>query len=237
MKKLFLGLFTVLTITSFAQIERGDLFVGGSLGFNTSGGSDIFVIGGTTTEVINVSTLGYDITPNIGYMLTDNIGAGLGIGYGYTKTTIPDFFNNGTDLFDQVIKTGRFNISPFARYFMGVSEKFYLFGELAFPIGFGNDTELMWNTDNSGVVDTDEKNSLKNFGFGIGLGADYFVSNKVALEARINVFGLSFNKYETTFEQANGNKFTTKDSYFNLDFNTDNLIDVSSLTIGVKIFL
>lgn len=237
MKKLILGLFVVLAFGVDAQIERGKLFVGGSVGFNTSGGSTESVVGNTTTEVDDVSALGFHIIPRIGYMLTQNIGAGLGVGYNFTNMTTPDAFDNGTDLFDQVTKNGIFSVSPFARYYKNVAEKFYLFGELDFPVGIGSQKELMWNENMDGVVDSDVKNSSMSYGFGLGLGANYFVSDNIALEAGFNILGMHYSTYKTTEEQANGDKVTDIDSYFILDFDTNNLINVSFLTIGVKIFL
>ena len=237
MKKILLGLLVFLALGANAQIERGKLFVGGTIGLNTYGGSSETIEGSTTTIVDDVSVLGFNIIPRIGYMLTENIGAGLGVGYDYTKTTVPDAFDNGTDLFDQVTKNGTFTVSPFARYYMNVADKFYLFGELGFPIDIGSYKDLMWNDNTDGVVDNDVKYSSISYGFGLGLGANYFVSNNIALEAGFNILGLQYNTSKTTMEQDNGDKATDINSYFNLDFDTNDLINVSSFRIGVKIFL
>ena len=237
MKKILLGLLVFTALGANAQIERGKLFIGGSIGFITSGGSSESIVGSTTTIVDDVSVFGFNIIPRIGYMITENIGAGLGIGYDFTKTTIPDAFDNGTDLFDQVTKSGTFSVSPFVRYYKNVGEKFYLFGELGFPINTGSQKDLMWNENMDGVVDSDVKNSSISYGFGLGLGANYFISDNIALEAGFNILGLQYYTYKITTEQANGDKAIDNNSYFNLDFDTNDLINVSSFRIGVKIFL
>lgn len=236
MKKILLGLFVVLVLGANAQIEKGNIFVGGSFGLSTSGGSEITIIGGTTTEVDETSYFGFSIIPQVGYMITEKIGTGIGVGYDYTKTTVPDFFDNGTDLFDQIFNNGTILISPFARYYKNVSEKLYFFGELNFPVEIESQKSLMWNANFDGVVDNDVSYSSLSYGFGLGLGAHYFVSNNVALEVNFNLLDMGFTNYKSTIEEPNGDKEIYKDSFFYLNFDTNDLINIGTLQFGVKIF-
>jgi len=237
MKKILFVLIVFAALSANAQIGGGLIFLSGSLGLNSSGSSNIHTNGGTTVANEGVSVLGFEFSPKAGYMLTKNIGAGLGISYDFMKTTTPDDFDNGTDLFDQVEKDGMFALAPFGRYYMGLSEKFYLYGELSFPIGFGNHKELMWNNDQTNVIDSDIKYNSQSIGTALGFGANYFLNNKIALEARFNALGLYIYSAKTTVEQANGDKNEIKNSGVDFGLDTGNLLDISNLTIGFTIFI
>ncbi|MEN8119208.1 MAG: hypothetical protein ABFS35_02630 [Bacteroidota bacterium] len=251
MRKLLIGLFVVFAIGANAQTEEGNvqietgnahitkgkIFVGGALGFNTSGGSASRINGGTTTETEGVSTFGFRIIPKLGYMVTENIGVGIGIGYDYSKTITPDFFDNGFAQFEQVEKAGTLVASPFARYYKSLADKFYLFGELSLPVRFASEKELMWNATFDGTTDYDGEISSMSFGANLGLGANYFVSDKVALEARFNIFGINYISTKYTNLDSNGDGSITKYSGFGMNANSDNLLNFSSLAIGIKVFL
>jgi outer membrane immunogenic protein len=237
MKKLLIALFVLSTFALQAQITGSQLFVSGTLGLNTSGSSSSSTTGGTTVDVDGVSTFGFDISPKVGYLLTDKFGVGLGVGYDYSQTRTPDFFDNGTDVFDQVEKDGSFFVSPFARYYQNLANKFYLYGELSVPVSFISYKELMWNDDFSNVIDSDVKDNALSFGTALGLGANYFLNDMIALEARFNILGFYINSYTTTVEQDNGDKVESNYSSVVFDVNTYDLINFSNLTIGVLIFL
>ncbi len=251
MRKILLGLLVVFAVTANAQneekslitesgnakIQKGKIFVGGMLGFNTSGGSTSTINGGTTTETEGVSTFGFRLIPQAAFMITDNIGAGMGLGYNYSKTTTPDFFDNGNAQFEQVETAGTFIISPFARYYKGLGDKFYLFGELTIPIGLSNNKQLMWNDQFDGTTDYDGEISSTYIGVDLGLGANYFVSDNVALELMFNIFGANYTSNKNTDLDDNGDGTIRKTSSFGLNADSNNLLNFSSLTIGIKVFL
>lgn len=234
MKRVLLGLFVIATLSVSAQIETGKIFVGGSIGINSTGSSVENIAGGTTTETEGVSSFGFSILPQAGYMLTDQIGVGLGIGYGFNKTTTP---NGVAGQYEQVDKDGSFVISPFTRYFKSVTEKFYLYVNFAVPIRTTNTSYLVLNANGDGTEDYDGTLKSSNFGVSLGLGADYFVSDNIALEANFNLFGINYYSYKKTDTNTNGDGNINKNSGFNFGFDTANVFNTGNISVGVKIFL
>lgn len=237
MKKILLGLFLIAFISVDAQIETGKIFAGGALGINSSGSSRENISGSTTTETLGVSNFGFKIIPQIGYMITDQIGAGMGLGYDFKKVTTPDFFDNGTDQFNQVETTNSFVISPFARYYKNITDKFYLYGNFSIPILLSNDSKLMWNDNNDGTTDYDGTIKSSTFGIGLGLGANYFVSNNIALEAKFNLFNINYVSVKKTNTDKNGDGNVDNTSGFNFGLDTGNIFNTGNISIGIQIFL
>ncbi len=236
MKKVLMGLFVIATVAVNAQIETGQVFVGGSFGFGTSGSSNENIVGGTSTLTDGTSTFSFNILPQVGYMITDNFGAGLGMGYNFLKITTPDFFDNGANQYDQVDKYGTFVIMPFARYYKGIADKFFLFGEFSIPIGFGNYSSLMWNDNRTGTVDYDGIRKALYFGIDLSLGANYFITDNIALEANFGLFGMNYSSTKQTNTDNDGDGNIDKISGFNLDFDTNNIFNTGNISVGIKIF-
>ncbi len=238
MKKLVLGLFVIAAMSVNAQIEQGSLFFGGSLGFGTTSGSTDNISSGTTTSIDNASTFRFQLIPQAGYMVTENIGVGLGIGYSLNKTTTPNGITGGTDPYDQISKSGAFVIAPFARYYKGVSDKFYLFGEFGLPIIMGSTSDLKLNDDGDGTVDNDDVNKYSSFGIDLSLGVDYFVTDNIALEAGINLFGMDYTSTKSTYTDKDAKNGTiSHDSSFNFDFDSSDVFNTGNISVGIKIFM
>jgi len=223
MKKLLLGLFVVAAMSVNAQIESGKLFVGGSLGFGTSGGSTEASGGGTTVTTDKPSSFNFNFIPQVGYMLSENLGVGLGIGYNYYKSSWVDT-HNGKD-YDMYSKTGKFAFSPFVRYYKNTGDKAYAFGEFALPIGFGSNKTNSW--DGSNLVD-DDPTKLMSFGVHLSVGFNYFLNDKCALEAKWAAIQFNSNKETTTGSNWEN---VDKSNSFGLG------VDLTAITIGLKIFI
>jgi len=236
MKKILFVLFLFAVTSVNAQIETGKIFVGGRLGISSSSSKNENINGNTTTVTNGVSRSGFSLVPEAGYMITDQIGAGLGIGYDFNKTTTPNFFNNNGNSFDQVEKANTFIISPFARYYKEVADKFYLYGNFAIPIRITNNSSLMWNNDHTGTVDYDGVSKISTFGIALGLGANYFVSDNIALEANFNLFNINYYHIKTTNTANNGDGNIDTNSGFNFNLNSNNLFNLGNFNVGIRVF-
>lgn len=108
MKKLFRTFFIsvlLLTLSSNAQITKGNWLVGGS--GNISSYENKYINNGT--EVSNKG-LGINISPNIGYFFINKFVAGANISIGYTK---PQGYENSSS----------YGIGPFVRYYFLKEDK------------------------------------------------------------------------------------------------------------------
>ena len=247
MKKITLIMFAIVfSFAASAQIQQGQLIIGGSFGFGTSGGSTENIVAGVSTTVDNNKVMTFNIIPSVGYMLTENIALGLGVGYDFQKTTVFNAFTDPTDAtntFDNVIKQGTFALNPFFRYYKPVSEKFYIYGEFAIPIGMMSTKELEMDiNDNTGAADGTKDSEAINktiaMGPQIGLGVNYFISPMIALEANFNLLGFTYASNKITQTDKEGKNGTIqKTSSMNLDFDTDNVFNTGNISVGIKFFL
>ena len=231
MKKLLFIAIVAVSLGANAQIEAGKLMIGGSFGFGTSSGESTNTMGSTSTTTKDNSTMSFNLIPQVGYMINENLGAGLGIGYDYSKTTQFEAFDNGTDKFDNISKEGTFYISPFVRYYKNTGERAYAFGEFALPIGMGSYNDLKMNDNNDGVIDNDPR-KVFTFATQLSVGFNYFLNDRCALEAKWA--GLEYKSSTYSQEGTTGNvdwKNEDKRSNFGLG------LDMTAISVGLRIFL
>ncbi len=231
MKKLLFIVIVAVSLGVNAQIEGGKIIAGGSLGFGTNSGETSNTTGNTTTTTKNNSTFSFNFLPEVGYMVNDNLGAGLGIGYDFTKTTMYDALGAGNTTFDNIQKDGIFYISPFVRYYKNTGDHAFAFAEFALPIGMGSSKDLRLNNAGTGTED-DDPTKIFSFAAQLSIGFNYFLNDRCALEAKWA--GLSFQslsrKSEGTTAGVNWeNKTKTND--FGLG------LDVTAISVGLRFFL
>ena len=198
---------TAFSLSSSAQIEQGRIMLGGSLGFSSS--TSETDAGGTTAD--GPESSGFEIMPYGGYFITDNIAVGLGVGYSSSTTD------------DQTTETemSAFNVEPFARYYMNMGDRFYMFAHLGIPFESGTS-----ETTTGGV--TADGPETTSFGVGITPGLSYFVSDNVVIEAAFGFLGYTSDVSEL---DAGGVTTETTSSSFGLD------LDSSTLLFGFSWFI
>lgn len=149
-----------MTIATNAQISKGTMTIGGSIGasFTTSKYSQA---GNTVTLGKNSS---FSLGPEVGWFVIDDFLVGAGIDVS-TSTFKPD--GDFADLFEKSTNTS-YGIGPFARYYV---ENF--FGEASVAFGGGK----------IALDDEDEKYSHINWSVGAGYAA--FLNDHIAIEPRI----------------------------------------------------
>jgi opacity protein-like surface antigen len=197
-------LFTFLFFNLNAQV-----FVGGNLGFNASGGSQD---DGIIKTDKNTSTY-FSFSPKIGKFLSEKVAAGVMLNFAYGKTTIPG--NSVT------INTGlEVGITPFLRYYAVRIDKFSVFGQANVGISSHGTKNKVDN------VSTDGPNTT-NFFFSLVPGLSYDISDKLSLETNINLLNLSFNESIVKFG-------TTKDvnTTFSAGAGLNNIVTLGSVSIG-----
>ena len=231
MKKLLFMVIVAFSLGVNAQIEAGKIILGGSFGFGTGSGETENTVGSTTNTTKNNSTFSFNILPDVGYMISDQLGAGLGIGYNYTKTTMFDALGNAPDIFDNVQKEGIFYISPFVRYYKKTGEKAYAFSEFAIPIGMGSNNDLKLNDNGDGVED-DDPTKIFTYALQLSIGFNYFLNDRCSIEAKWA--GLKYQSRTETQEGTIGNQnYTNKTTRNNFGLG----IDMTALSIGLRMFI
>jgi len=178
MKKLFLAaVIAAFGFTANAQDETP------AFGF---GEGDLFIEGNvgfssTNDKNTDEKANGFNITPSVGYFITDDIAVGGTFSLNSYKQEV-----SGTDTEDQF----GFGIGAFGRYyFLDLGERFKTNAE--FGLGYlSMDDKLADVKENT-------------FGAGLGLGMNYFVTEKIALTFGLkNVLSFSSSKLDVSGAKA-----------------------------------
>lgn len=178
MKRLFIALFAIsgLALTANAQefgFKQGNGFVEGNVGFHSSNDKN------TDTKVNE-----FEITPKVGYFLTDKVAIGIQLGVSTSKN------ENSTTGYEK--KVNDLGAGVFGRYyFLELGKRFKTYTEVG--VGYATSkTETRPTT----AANTNTVKS-KVLGIGAGVGANYFLTEKIALNfALANVIGFTSEKVD-----------------------------------------
>ena len=199
MKKVLLTLTAIAGLATASQAQtgfgKGDVIVEGNLNLNHENNKN--------TEV---KTTDFNFTPIAGYFFTDKIAAGVNFNLGTSKT------NEYGDA-DKVSRDNMIGAGLFGRYyFLELGSRFKTYAEVdADYFNTRSEVETAGNT-----VKGPKTNE---FAFNGGIGANYFLTDKIAINfalnnlvgfstsktkgaESINKFGLNVNEYNNFFDAA-----------------------------------
>lgn len=178
MKKLFLAAIAVFGLTNMNAQEDDKTF-----GFSEG---DIFVEGNIGFNSSNdknddEKSNSFSISPKVGYFINDDLAIGGELMFNSSKTEVA-----GAD----TSKFSGFGVGAFARYyFLDLGERFKTNAE--FGIGYASDNNKL----------ADEKENT--IGAGLGLGINYFVTEKIALSFGFkNILSFSSSKLDEDGAEA-----------------------------------
>ncbi len=103
--RLFLFVFTVICVSSQAQLDKNSWLLGGS--------GRISLTSQTATVATTYRDFNVSIKPNVGYFLFDRFAAGALIGFSYDRLKTNYYVNSGTE----------YALGTFARYYLLKKEK------------------------------------------------------------------------------------------------------------------
>ncbi|WP_316810788.1 outer membrane beta-barrel protein [Pedobacter heparinus] len=190
MKKLLLSLVAVagLAFSTQAQTEKGKFILGGSVGLNS-----------TKVDGADKADFRFNVVPSAGYFVSDNFAVGTGVGYNYNKQV-----SEGS-----LVQS--FEVAPFGRYYVGLSDQFKFFGQLSVPMNFGNVKDVDETTGDVG----DKLGTTTQIGVKLSPGFAFFPTKRIGIE--VSVDGLGYQN-TTIKEEATGEK--AKVNTFGLDAST-----------------
>ncbi len=202
----------LLTIVTSCYLNA-QLFTGGSIGFNSSGGKQDYGTG----EQDKTSYMNLDFSPAIGYFLSENLAAGVKIQLSLDKTTTPPFTAGGDETVDTETEIG---FVPFIRYYAARFNKLSVFGQVQAGITMGTEKTKTGSTETDGPKTT-------TIMFNVLPAVALEVSDHLMLEAYINLFRFGFSS-ET--EKNGDNKETTNN--FNFGLSSSNIFTTGSISVG-----
>ncbi len=179
MKKLILSILALsgLTLASYAQTEKGKYILGGTAMYES-----------LKSKADNaIAAENFAILPNVGYFVSDNFAVGTGFGFSSSKSS----FASPTGLNESL------EVSPFGRYYAGLSDQFKFFGQASVPMSFGTVKATDANGDAGAKFGTST-----SIGIALSPGFAYFPTKKVGIEFAFN--GISYKS--TKIKDANDNE-------------------------------
>ena len=206
--KLFITIaISAFALTSIAQTEKGTFLLGGSLGYSASENK-------SSSQRINSKSTFITISPKIGYFVSNNFAIGTRVDYTIAKNKVrKSQYENEPEVFGPSEKSNRFGISPFARYYISLTETLKFYGEL----------EMLFETGKSKKID-EKGNTLSttykfnNYRPALSPGLALFPSKKWAIEFSFPL--MSFER-RTYSQVAEGNSKSNTNS-FDFGLNTFN---------------
>ena len=200
MKKVLLTLTADAGLAFASQAQdmgfgKGNVIVEGNLGFNSQDNKN--------TEVKKSS---FNFSPKVGYFFTDKFAAGINFN---VETTTEDQYD-----IDRKSTNNNVGVGLFGRYyFLELGSRFKTYTEL--NADYSNSKSELTVAGN-----TTDLPKTNNFGVNAGIGANYFLTDKVALNfAFANVIGFNTSKADVDGAKA-VNEFGVNINQFNNFFNT-----------------
>ncbi len=199
----------VVALVAFFTGANAQLFVGGSMGIRTNGGTHDN--GNTKTDT--PSQFGFNLNPKMGYFLSEKVAVGAELYLGFDK-------QNDNEEQETIRRATTIGFAPFVRYYVVTLNKFSVFGTGSLGI-----SHTSAETKFDGAVMQEPK--TLGIGFSITPGLAYNVTERFALETTFNFLNLGYN-YSRTKEDD------IKDTNSNFHFGAglDNITTVGNITIG-----
>lgn len=183
---------TVLSVN--AQVSKGSMMFGGSLGANITMESTT-----KTTGASDVKTAGYtnwNFSPTGGYFIADGLAVGLMLDVSSTKVGSA---TQGTAS-ENIMRSGM-GVGLFARKYMTVTDKVYLHGQAGLMYSSTSETNRV--PDGANSLKDGTKVTGSNIGINITPGITYFVAPKWGIDFSLNnIIGYNMNSSKTELGSA-----------------------------------
>ena len=214
MKKFILSSLAVLIVfLSQAQIKKGQVLLGGSLGFGHSSSNY-----DSAYYQPNTKLTAFNISPSVGWAIKDNLLFGVEANYAHQRTTQQSASNNYSDV-------NSFTGGVFIRKYKYLGSGFSFFAQSSLDLTYGHTKYADPNPDNQ------RQNS---YGFAIGFypGVAFALSSHWQLETGFPNLGyINYNHSKYTSESPAGQDR----NYINNNFSIgSSLSNTYQLSIGLR---
>jgi len=176
-------------VNTQAQISKGSVWLGGSIGYNHQ------KYGNDTPYT---KTNNFNFSPAVGLVVKDNLVVGISLTYGHGKTT-----NNGSE---KERKNNDYGAGIFVRQYLPIVSRLYLFGEASANYEYSKYSSTSDYLQN-GISIYTSKTSIGSLNVTPGL--SFAVTKKFLLETSLNnLLGVAYMKGEITSTMSTSNKPT-----------------------------
>ena len=204
----------------YAQLSKGRILLGGSLSASVTDNQQ-----NTANNQFVGTSRQFSIAPQAGVFVSDRWVVGL------TPSFSSTYQRSGFSAHESTQRT--YGLGLFARYYRPVSDKFSFFGELTGPdFGFYRNECVNANPPQPSTRAWDRGTYFRAGAF-LGIGAAYFITPKVGLEASFGSLGFGFTQFSGTYRDGAGGQGDTSNNNKNFAFS----LQPNTLNLGVSFYL
>jgi len=180
-----------------AQVKKGDLFLGTSLG-SSSGTSSTSETSYSNTPTVYKSTgnsYSISLNPYVGWCVRDDLALGAAVSVGYYRSKSESSNTSSTATSSSTYTQPSYYIGPFARYYMSGSGKGRAFVHLNAQYGLASGNSK--SETSTGASSKTTTKPQHDWNAGVALGYEVFLSSWVGAYGSI---GVNYGSSETTYE-------------------------------------
>jgi outer membrane protein len=184
--------FLIVIFTScrtYSQPEKGKFMTSGNISYSRLETTYTYPTIDPVTGVFapadhNYASGSFSVRPKVGYFLAKNFAAGISLPTTLSGQTYKDAPSQAKN---KKATSRSFAVGPFARYYISLSEKAFVFGEVSYTWGSTRTKAPVYTFDN-GVFEGENSSTLKQKSgqFQGGAGLAYFLSRNVGLELMVS---------------------------------------------------
>jgi hypothetical protein len=218
---------TAAAVFALVAVSNAQLFVGGNLGFSTSSETEKNSDGDGIKQ--NGASMSFEFNPQIGFELNDkmSVGAYVILGTSSTKT----FDGSKDNKVTTKTVSNEIGIAPFFRYSFVEFGDFKVMAEAALPFAIASG-KLSY-PDADPARDAVKAPKTMNIGLAVAPVVSYSISDRIDLEAQLNVFSLGYYFSSTNPNPDADGKERNNSSDFQLGVSPDDVFTTGAINVGM----
>ncbi|GAA0877804.1 hypothetical protein GCM10009119_07720 [Algoriphagus jejuensis] len=221
MKKMLLAVLPLfmLSLTAFAQLEKGTILLGGGVGYSSSTSNSE-----SSNAYNEYQNTNFSFSPDAGYFFKDTWVLGISLPFSGQTTKVNTDYASGAEDTNSESKTSSYGVAPFVRKYFPFGEKMAFYGQV--KTGYFHQT-----TENIPNVNDDSSSTTRGsnqFNVVTTAGLSYFPKTWLGINLSISPLSFSTSSSE---EDRYGETFETKSGGLNFG------VDSSAIGLGVNFFL
>lgn len=219
MKYLYILSFVIVCSgTARAQVNKGEIVLGGNIGYQDQASNGVTPPSPTTFHNLNIN-------PSIGKAIRENLVLGLDLSYSHGSS------GSGSGSQAQYSNASNgFFAGVFLRRYKGLGNGFYLFGQAEIGSGYSHTS-----TDNPASVETSYRSNSYSASFQLYPGIAYALNRHWQIEAGLpNFFAINYSHTRETMVYSGQNEQPGTNHYFSIN---SSLTGNNQFTVGIRYFI
>ena len=220
MKQIYaLLLFICIYSVANAQVKKGDIVLGGNLGYSDEAST------GQTSPPTSITSNSLYLNPSLGKAIRDNLVLGIGISYSHSSSKVD---NAGTLTDNQTGNSG--SLGVFIRRYKPIGAGFSLFGQAGLSGNYTHSNEMQ-----PGATDLGAHANTYGFALNLYPGIAYALNRRWQLETSLpNFFLINYGHTKETQQFTGQPDLTSTNHNFGI---SSSLTGNDEFTVGVRYFI